>query len=233
MHSESILVIEDEIDILDVVEYNLSSEGYKVLKALDGESGLLIAREKNPALILLDLMLPGMGGKQVCQKLKQDPLTRDIPVIMVTAKSEETDVIVGLGLGADDYVTKPFRPKELVARIQAVMRRSGAAASLDQEERLQVGGIVIDPVRHELMVENETVPMTATEFRIMHLLMSQPGRVFTREQISSKALGQVFHPTDRNIDVHVKTIRKKLGPRREAIETVRGVGYRLSDSRSS
>lgn len=233
MQRETVLIIEDEVDILDVVEYNLAGEGYKVLKALDGESGLLIAREKNPSLILLDLMLPGMGGKQVCQKLKQDPLTRDVPVIMVTAKSEETDVIVGLGLGADDYVTKPFRPKELIARIQAVMRRSRGAASADQEERLQVGSIVIDPVRHELLVETESISMTATEFRIMHLLMSQPGRVFTREQISSKALGQVFHPTDRNIDVHVKTIRKKLGARREAIETVRGVGYRLSDARSA
>ncbi|MEZ6194312.1 MAG: response regulator [Planctomycetota bacterium] len=231
MKRETILIIEDEIDILEVVEYNLAGEGYKVLKALDGESGLLIAREKNPGVILLDLMLPGMGGKQVCQKLKQDPLTRDIPVIMVTAKSEETDVIVGLGLGADDYVTKPFRPKELIARIQAVARRSRGVSTVDQEARIQVGDLVIDPVRHELLVEEESIEMTATEFRIMHLLMSQPGRVFTREQISSKALGQVLHPTDRNIDVHVKTIRKKLGERRDAIETVRGVGYRLTDSR--
>ncbi|MEE9391312.1 MAG: response regulator transcription factor, partial [Planctomycetota bacterium] len=143
------------------------------------------------------------------------------------------DVIVGLGLGADDYISKPFRPKELVARVQAVLRRSKTSVSEDAESRIQVGDLVIDPQRHEVLIANDPVTVTATEFRIIHLLMSQPGRVFSREQISSKALGQVLYPTDRNIDVHIKTIRKKFGEQRDLIETVRGVGYRLIDTRRS
>ena len=229
MSKQTILVIEDEIDILDVIEYNLKREGYDVLKCLDGEVGLLLAREKNPHLILLDLMLPGLDGMEVSRRLKQDPLTRETPIIMVTAKEAETDVVSGLRLGADDYIAKPFRPRELVARVEAVLRRIDKERVVTDEDRLERIGIVIDPTRHEVSVDGEPLDFTVTELRILHLLMTQPGRVFTREQIASRAMGQVFHPNDRNIDVHIKTIRKKLGQRRQTVETVRGLGYRFSD----
>ena len=229
MSKDTILVIEDEVDILDVLVYNLENEGYRTVKALDGEAGVILAREKNPSLVLLDLMLPGLSGTEVCRRLKQDPLTRDIPIIMVTAKSEETDAVVGLGLGADDYVTKPFRPKELMARIGAVIRRRGTKTVANLENRIEVNGVVVDALRHEVHVGNRSVEFTATEFKIVQLLASQPGRVFSREQITTKVLGEPMHPSDRNIDVHVKAIRKKLEERRDIIETVRGVGYRFSD----
>ncbi len=229
MSKQTILVIEDEIDILEVLIYNLEADGFRCYKALDGEAGLALAREKNPDLVLLDLMLPGLSGTEVCRRLKQDALTRDIPVIMVTAKGEETDAVLGLGLGADDYITKPFRPRELMARVAAVIRRTGTKVKTAGEERVEVNGVLIDPIRHEVFVEDHDVVLTATEFKILQLLASQPGRVFTREQITTKVLGQPMHPTDRNIDVHIKSIRKKLEDRRDVIETVRGVGYRFSD----
>lgn len=231
MSKKSVLVVEDEIDILEILVYNLEAEGYRCYKALDGEGGLALARAKNPDLILLDLMLPGMPGTEICSRLRQDGLTRDIPIIMVTAKSEESDAVVGLGLGADDYVTKPFRPKELMARVAAVLRRTGSRSSASPMDRTEVNGVIIDPMRHEVCAGDMVLELTASEFRIVQLLSSQPGRVFTREQISAKALGQPMLPTDRNVDVHVKTIRKKLGDFRELIETVRGVGYRFSDRR--
>lgn len=233
MSREAVLVIEDEVDILEVMLYNLEAEGYKTFKALDGEAGMTLAREKNPNIILLDLMLPGLSGTEVCRRLKQDSLTREIPVIMVTAKGEETDAVLGLGLGADDYVTKPFRPKELMARVAAVLRRTARPLRTNEESRLEVNGIIIDPLRHEVVIGPEAVDFTATEFRILHLLASHPGRVFSREQITAKVMGQPMHPNDRNIDVHIKAIRKKLEERRDAIETVRGVGYRFSDRRSA
>lgn len=226
----TVLVIEDEVDILEVLEYNLKNDGYIVLKSLNGENGLLLARERNPDLILLDLMLPGVGGLEVCRRMKQDPLTRDVPIIMLTAKNQESDVVVGLGVGADDYVAKPFKPRELLARIAAVLRRSPKkAVETRNEERMVVNGIVIDALRHEVVVDGEAIVFTASEFRILQLLASQPGRVFTRDQIASRAMGQVLQPSDRNIDVHMKTIRKKLGERADVIETVRGVGYKFSD----
>lgn len=229
MTKKTVLVVEDEIDILEVLIYNLEAEGYRCYKALDGEGGLALARAKNPDLILLDLMLPGMSGTEICSRLRQDALTRDIPIIMVTAKGEEADAVVGLGLGADDYVTKPFRPKELMARVAAVLRRTGGRGSTTQSDRVEVNGVVIDPLRHEIRAGQDVLELTASEFRIVQLLSSQPGRVFTREQISAKALGQPMLPTDRNVDVHIKTIRKKFGDLRDLIETVRGVGYRFSD----
>ena len=231
MTKKSVLVVEDEIDILEILIYNLEAEGYRCYKALDGEGGLALARARNPDLILLDLMLPGMSGTEICSRLRQDALTRDIPIIMVTARSEESDAVVGLGLGADDYVTKPFRPRELMARVAAVLRRAGTRRAGQVAERMEVHGVVIDPMRHEVRVGDDVLEFTASEFRIIQLLCSQPGRVFTREQISAKALGQPMTPTDRNVDVHIKTIRKKLGERRDLIETVRGVGYRFSDRR--
>ncbi len=231
MAKKTVLVVEDEIDILEILVYNLEAEGYRCYKALDGEGGLALAREKNPDLILLDLMLPGLSGTEICGRLRQDALTRDIPIIMVTAKSEESDAVVGLGLGADDYVTKPFRPKELMARVAAVIRR-GANRSASQTDRIEVNGVIIDPMRHEICMGNHVLELTASEFRIVQLLASQPGRVFTREQISAKALGQPMLPSDRNVDVHVKTIRKKFEEFRYLIETVRGVGYRFTDRKA-
>ncbi len=228
MSKKSILVVEDEIDILEILVYNLEAEGYRCYKALDGEGGLALARQKNPDLILLDLMLPGLSGTEICTELRRDSLTQDIPIIMVTAKAEESDAIVGLGLGADDYVTKPFRPKELMARVAAVLRRVGVRNNSGGGERLEANGVLIDTVRHEIQVDGQTIEFTATEFKIIQLLASQPGRVFSREQISAKAIGQPMLPMDRNVDVHVKTIRKKLGDRRSVIETVRGVGYRFA-----
>jgi two-component system, OmpR family, alkaline phosphatase synthesis response regulator PhoP len=225
----TILVIEDEIDILEVLEYNLTHEGYNVLKTLHGETGLMLARERDPDLILLDLMLPGVNGIEVCRRLKQDPITRDIPIIMLTAKNQESDVVVGLGVGADDYIAKPFKPRELLARVAAVLRRSPKKGEVRTDDRIAVNGIVVDALRHEVLVEGSAINLTASEFRIFQLLASQPGRVFTRDQIASRAMGQVLHPSDRNIDVHMKTIRRKLGERADLIETVRGVGYRFSD----
>ncbi|MEZ5964995.1 MAG: response regulator transcription factor [Planctomycetota bacterium] len=227
---EKILVIEDEADILDLVEYNLKREGYRVVGFLDGEQGLQAARKENPDLVILDLMLPGMDGLEVCRELKRDPLTRTTPVIILTAKSEETDVILGLGVGADDYVTKPFRPKELIARVQAVLRRGPLRGEASGPDRLVRGDLVIDTTRHEVRVGGDTVQFTPTELRLLHFLATHPGRVFTRAHLLSRVIGEDAVVTDRNIDVHVRAVRQKLGPLRDLVETVRGVGYRFKDA---
>ncbi|MBA4684316.1 MAG: response regulator [Planctomycetes bacterium] len=223
-----IIVVEDESDILDVIEYNLSREGYKVLGFRNGEQGLEAIREEDPQLVLLDLMLPGIDGIEICKKVKEDPVTRDIPVVMITAKSEESDVVLGLGVGADDYVSKPFSPKELVARVKAVLRRAPLKESIEKNGRISIDGFVIDNTRHELTVDGESVPLTATEFKMLHFLASHPGRVFSREQLLSKVVGSDTVVIDRNVDVHIRSIRKKLGENhRSLIDTVRGVGYRF------
>ena len=223
-----IIVVEDESDILDVIEYNLSREGYKVLGFRNGEQGLEAIREEDPQLVLLDLMLPGIDGIEICKKVKEDPVTRDIPVVMITAKSEESDVVLGLGVGADDYVSKPFSPKELVARVKAVLRRAPLKESIEKNCRSSIDGFVIDNTRHELTVDGESVPLTATEFKMLHFLASHPGRVFSREQLLSKVVGSDTVVIDRNVDVHIRSIRKKLGENhRSLIDTVRGVGYRF------
>jgi DNA-binding response OmpR family regulator len=229
---ETILVVEDEPDIREVIEYNLSREGFSVLSSGDGEDGLVLAREKAPDLVLLDLMLPSTDGVDVCRRLKEDPLTRSIPVIMVTAKGEESDVVIGLGLGADDYVKKPFSPKELIARVRAVLRRGALKEERGAGERIVRGGLVIDAGRHELSIDGEPVTLTATEMRLLHFLASHPGRVFDRSHLLSRVIGEHAVVIDRNIDVHVRSIRQKLGPYRELIETVRGVGYRFRDERA-
>ena len=225
-----VIVIEDEPDILEVIEYNLRREGYRVQTARDGEDGLRLVRKKSPDLVLLDLLLPGLDGIEVCRKLKEDPVTRPIPIIMVTAKGEESDVVLGLGIGADDYVTKPFSPRELVERVRAVLRRvpggkdRGAAG-----ERLSHGAVTIDPGRHEVRVGGKAVPFTATEFRLLYFLASHPGRVFTRDHLLSRVIGADAVVIDRNVDVHIRAVRKKLGECRDLIETIRGVGYRFRD----
>jgi len=229
LKTEKIVVIEDEDDILEVIAYNLKREGYEVITSTSGEDGLDKIEKASPQLVVLDLMLPEIDGLELCRKLKSDPLTRSIPVIMVTAKGEESDVVLGLGVGADDYVTKPFSPRELVARVKAVLRRSRARPEGDSRERIARAGVIIDPQRHDVQVDGETVSLTATEFRLLHFLASHPGRVFTRDHLLARVIGEDAIVIDRNIDVHVRSIRKKLGPHRELIETIRGVGYRFKD----
>lgn len=227
MRHEQIAVIEDESDILEMIAYNLTREGYKVLSARDGAAGLELVRQEAPDLVLLDLMLPQLDGIEVCRRLKHDPLTRAIPIVMVTAKGEESDIVLGLGVGADDYIPKPFSPKELLARIKAVLRRGPLKEERGAGERIVRGNVVIDATRHEVLIDGATVEYTATEFRLLQLLASHPGRVFTRDHIISRVIGEDALVIDRNIDVHVRSVRKKLGVYRELIETIRGVGYRF------
>jgi len=226
---QTVLIIEDEPDIADVMKYNLVRSGFHVLTAPTGPDGLRLARDRNPDLVLLDLMLPGMDGLEVCRRMKVDPLTRETALIMVTAKGEESDIVLGLGLGADDYVTKPFSPRALVARIRSVLRRGPLRDGDSAPERIVRDGVVIDLTRHELRVDGAPVAATATEMRLLYHLASQPGRVFTRDQLLSRVIGDQAIVVDRNIDVHVGAIRRKLGAHRNLIETVRGVGYRFRD----
>jgi len=233
MTKERILVIEDEPDIGELMEYNLEREGFRVRVSRDGEEGLDRILSDSPDLVLLDLMLPGLDGLEVCRRLKEDPVTRGIPVVMVTAKGEESDVVLGLGLGADDYIPKPFSPRELVARVRAVLRRGRFKLDRDGSHPVTCGPVVVDALRHRVTVDGEEVRLTATEFRILHLLVGHAGRTFTRDQLLSRVIGEAAAVTDRNIDVHVRTIRKKLGEHRTIIETVRGVGYRCREDADS
>jgi two-component system phosphate regulon response regulator PhoB len=226
---ETIFVVEDEEDILEVIQYNLTREGYRVVGCRDGEEALKRIRRDNPDLVLLDLMLPGMDGLEVCRRLNEDAVTRPIPIVMVTAKGEESDVVLGLGLGADDYVAKPFSPRLLVARVRAVLRRGPLKEERGAGDRVSYPGISIDVARHEVKVDDEPVTLTATEMRLLHLLASHPGRVFTRDHLLSRVISEHAVVIDRNIDVHVGSVRRKLGNRRDLIETVRGVGYRFRD----
>ncbi|MFQ5702742.1 MAG: response regulator [Gemmatimonadales bacterium] len=229
MSVDKILVVEDEADILATLEYNLAREGYTVLSARGGLEAVRVARREAPDLILLDLMLPGLDGIEVCRRLKQDDLTREIPIIMLTAKAEESDIVLGLGVGADDYVTKPFSPREVIARIKAVARRVPVREHGDQQERIVLPHIVIDISRHEIVIAGTPVDFTPTETRLLHFLASHPGRVFTRDQLLSRVIGDGAYVIDRNIDVHVRSVRSKLGEHRDLIQTVRGVGYRFKD----
>ncbi len=232
MSKEQILVIEDEEDILALVHYNLSKEGFRVGTASSGEDGLAAARSLHPDLILLDLMLPGIDGLEVCRVLKRAPETAVVPIVMMTAKGEEADVVAGLELGADDYVTKPFSPRILLARVRSVLRRRGEAAGQGKDpggDTITVGALVIHPGRNEVLVEGALVELTFTEFRVLHLLASRPGWVFTRYQIVNAVRGEDYAVTDRAVDVQIVGLRKKLGPCGRNIETVRGVGYRFKD----
>jgi two-component system phosphate regulon response regulator PhoB len=232
MKVRTIVVIEDDLDIREVLVYNLEREGFHVVTAADGEKGLAAVRQAAPDLVLLDLLLPGFDGIEVCRRLKMDPGTHDVPIIMVTAKGDEADVVVGLGVGADDYVTKPFSPRELIARVRAVLRRSPLGAEGPAvTDRLSFPGLVIDAVRHEVRVHDDVVPFTATEFRLLHSLASQPGRVFTRDQLINRIIGEGRTVVDRNIDVHVRGVRRKLGDLQHMVQTIRGVGYRFDDAK--
>jgi len=228
MARETLLVIEDERDLIEIIQYNFEREGYRVLCATNGEKGVEIAREKRPAVIILDLMLPGMDGIEVARKLRSDSETNDIAIIMLTAKSEESDVILGLGVGADDYVTKPFSVRELLARVRAVLRRTHADDGLPSGRRVERHGLAIDSSRHQVLFEGEEVPLTRTEFKLIQALASAPGRVFSRDILLEKIHGDTYLD-ERNIDVHVRSIRKKLGKGGGLVVTVRGVGYKFKD----
>jgi two-component system phosphate regulon response regulator PhoB len=221
-----ILIIEDERGLTEVLEYNLKREGYETVTAHDGQEGLRKAQTLLPDLILLDIMLPGLSGFDVCRELRGGERTRDIPIIIISAKSEETDQIVGFSLGADDYVTKPFHVKVLLQRIKALQRRiEGVADTVDVVEHL---GVRIDRVRHRAYAEGHELELTPTEFRLLECLLRQPGRAFTRHQLMDAAIGDGSIVLERTIDVHVKMLRKKLGDS-DLIETVRGVGYRFCE----
>jgi two-component system alkaline phosphatase synthesis response regulator PhoP len=225
----TVLIIEDDADIVELVQYNLQREGFRVHAAIDGEAGLAESRVRRPSLILLDLMLPGIEGLEVCRLLKTDERTRSIPVIMLTAKGEESDVVVGLGVGADDYVTKPFSPRELVARVRAVLRRRPPDGGADGPQRLQLGPLTIDTARHEVLRRGKALTLTRSEFRLLKALATHPGRVFTRDELLDKITGGEAIISDRNVDVHIRSIRKKLQSDADLLVTVRGVGYKCRD----
>ena len=229
MSKKKIVVIEDEPDILEVLGYNLKREGYEVFSATNGNLGMSLVNKETPDLVLLDLMLPGMDGIEICSSIKKNPATQNTLIIMVTAKGEESDIVLGLGVGADDYITKPFSPKELVARVKAVLRRGNVVDSQPLTDQVKVGNLLIDASKYEVVIDGREVRLTATEFRLLHYLASNPGRVFSREQLLSRAMGDDVVVVDRNIDVHIRGIRKKMGIDPPLIETIRGVGYRLRD----
>ncbi|MBF0205192.1 MAG: response regulator [Desulfamplus sp.] len=238
MTKESILIVDDEEDILELVKYNLEKEGYKTLSAFTGEDALKLATDIQPDLIVLDLMLPGMDGLEVTQILRKDGLTAHIPIVMLTAKGEESDIVRGLELGANDYMSKPFSPRELVARIRAILRRipsqSDTVKSSDDRGYTIVaytnsGEMIIDHGRHIVKIADNPVDLTYSEFELLVFLSTKKGWVFTRSQIMDAIHGDNYAVTERSVDVIVAGLRKKLGAFANAIETVRGVGYRFKD----
>jgi two-component system, OmpR family, phosphate regulon response regulator PhoB len=230
MTKQRILIIEDERPLTDVLSYNLQREGYEPIVAHDGQEGLRKAQTLLPDAVLLDLMLPVRNGLEVCRELRSGDRTRALPIIMLTAKAEETDQVVGFSLGADDYVTKPFSVKVLMERIKALLRRrEGDGEKTDVVDHL---GVRIDRVRHRAYVEGKELDLTPTEFRLLESVLRQPGRAFTRAQLMDAAIGEGAIVLERTIDVHVKSLRRKMGPAGEYIETVRGVGYRFRESKA-
>ena len=224
-----IIVVEDEPDIREIMLYNLRREGYEAEGFESGSEGLEAIRAKQPNLVILDLMLPGMDGLTVCQQVRAEAAIKATPIIIVSAKEEESDVVIGLGLGADDYVPKPFSPRELLARVKAVLRRSQQADQGDQHERVVIGDLVIDLEKHSVTVDGQLVKLTATEFKLLYQLASHPGRAYTREQLLNRVVGDGVVVVDRNIDVHIRAVRKKIGSYADHIQTVRGVGYRFAE----
>ena len=227
MSKSKILVVDDEKDINELIQYNLEKEGYRAIPAFDGESALKIAERESVNLIILDLMLPEIDGLEVCRYLKQGERTQHIPIIMLTAKGEESDVVVGLKMGADDYVTKPFSPKILLARIKTVLKRSVERRPILAVRK--IGSLTIDIPRHKVNLKNKVIELTTIEFNILDFLSRHPGRVFSRDQIMDGAWKEGKFIVDRAVDVHIRGLRKKLGQAADAIETVRGVGYRFKE----
>ncbi|MBE84053.1 MAG: DNA-binding response regulator [Gemmatimonadetes bacterium] len=224
-HSHTILLIEDEPDILDVVRYNLEQAGYGILAAGDGEEGLALAMSEIPDLVVLDLMLPGLDGIDVCKALREGEQTRDIPVLMLTARRDEVDRVRGLELGADDYVVKPFSPRELVLRVRAILRRSSDATA---DERIRIGPLNIDLSEYRAWLDDEPLLLTATEFKLLTTLIDRQGRVQSREALLNDVWGYDYAGYGRTVDTHIRRLREKLGQHDQMIETVRGVGYRFS-----
>lgn len=229
MAKETILVVEDDEDIQELIEFNLAREGYRVLKAASGEEALVMENREKPDLVILDLMLPGLDGLEVCRRLRSGPGGGDVPIIMVTAKGEESDIVTGLELGADDYLVKPFSPRVLVARVRNVLRRAKSKEAVPENGVLQRHGVFIHPGRREVRAGGQAVEMTFTEFNILQFLVRRPGWVFTRSQIVDAVRGTDYHVTERSVDVHILGLRKKLGEYGDIIETVRGVGYRFKE----
>jgi len=231
MKKPYILIVDDEEDILELVQYNLKREGYQVSSLNSGEEAIRNVKEKKPDLILLDLMLPGIDGYEICKLLKRDESTQHIPIIMLTAKGEESDIVTGLELGADDYITKPFSPKVLVARLRTVLRRSNRREET-KSAVISKHNITIDTSRFEVTVDSQPVELTATEFHVLNFLVRHPGWVFTRSQIIDSVKGTDYPVTDRSVDVQIVGLRKKLGEAGHYIETVRGIGYRMKEEDS-
>ena len=222
---QTILVVDDEPDIVEIIQYNLEKSGFDVIVAADGPAALEKARDETPDLIVLDLMLPGLEGTDVCRILKQEERTRSIPILMLTAKSEEIDRIIGLELGADDYVVKPFSPREIALRIRNILRRRSAP---DTPGPVRAGPLVIDVEGHHVSVSGSTVSLTATEFKLLAILFQRRGRVQTREELLDVVWGYDYMGYGRTVDAHIKRLREKLGEAAGMVETVRGVGYRFT-----
>lgn len=225
------MIVDDETDISDLLKYNLEQEGFETNTLNQGENVVATLKTSRFDLVLLDLMLPGISGLDICRELKKDRDLENIPIIMLTAKSSETDKIVGLEVGADDYITKPFSPREVVARVKAVLRRSEDHRELSKQPNVEYEGIRMDTSRHEVAVDGEEIKLTNTEFKILQCLIQRPGHVFNRAQLISFALGTNVSVVDRTIDVHITNLRKKLGVRGAQIESIRGVGYRIKEAR--
>jgi DNA-binding response OmpR family regulator len=228
LSDSTILIIEDDPDIRELTRYNLSREGYAIVEATSGDEGLRQVQECSIDLILLDLMLPGIDGLEVCRRIRADDETKNIPIIMLTAKGEEADIVAGLEVGADDYVTKPFSPRVLLARVRAILRR-GQTDEPSDDSILRAQNIEVDSTRHEVRVSGECVDMTRTEFEVLKYLARRPGWVRTRGQIVDAVHGDLYPVTERSVDVQIVGLRKKLGDSGNLIETVRGVGYRFKD----
>ncbi len=221
-----VLIVDDEADLASLVEFNLRQAGLDTAIAHTGERALQLARQRAPDVVLLDLMLPDISGKEVCRQLRADARTRDVPIVMLTARGEESDRVEGFEVGADDYVAKPFSPRELVLRLKALLRRAAPSETLD---RLTTGLLTMDLGSHRVWVCGEPLDLTALEFKLLHHFMSRPGRVQSREQLLADVWGVTSPMETRTVDTHVMRLREKLGPARNSVETVRGVGYRMSD----
>ena len=229
MGNAKILIVDDEEDIVELVRYNLTREGFDTLSAVSGETALKLVRNEAPDLIVLDLMLPGVDGLEVTRRLKGDPNLRNIPIVMLTAKGEEADVVSGLELGADDYIVKPFSPKIMIARIKTVLRRQNEPEQTD-DVSIRIDKLSIHLGRRDVQLDGNSVDLTFTEFQILSLLAKRPGWVFTRTQIVDAVRGDDYPVTDRSVDVQIVGLRKKLGQYGGNIQTVRGVGYRFKES---
>jgi len=227
MGKAKILVVDDEKDIIELVRYNLEKEGFAVISATNGEEALKLVSEKEPEMVILDLMLPGIDGLDVCRELKRNDKTSSIQVIMLTAKGEESEIVVGLELGADDYIPKPFSPRVLVARVKAVLRRT--KGKREEAKIIKTNKLEIDLIRHHVTFSGMPLALTSTEFNILTFLAQNRGRVFTRDQLLDHAWKEESYVVDRTVDVHIRRLRQKLGQGSQLIETIRGVGYRFKD----